>query len=142
MPVAGRPFIDHQFALLRQHGLSNVLLCIGHLGDQIEAHVGDGSAFGLRVRYAYENPARLLGTGGALVNALPQLAEEFFILYGDSYLPTDYQDIARAFRASGLPGLIERRTVTWSSGTPAICASRAGAWRSAEEGQRRRDRLH
>jgi histidinol-phosphate phosphatase family protein len=126
MPVAGRPFIDHQFALLRQHGLSDVLLCIGHLGDQIEAHVGDGSAFGLRVRYAYEDPARLLGTGGALVNALPQLAGEFFILYGDSYLPTDYQDIARAFRASGLPGLMTafRNLEQWDPSNMRIAGGR------------------
>jgi histidinol-phosphate phosphatase family protein len=106
MPVAGRPFIDHQFELLRRNGITDVLLCIGHLADQIEAHVKDGSAFGLRVTYAFEDPARLLGTGGALVNALPMLADEFFILYGDSYLPTDYRAIERAFRASGLPGLM------------------------------------
>jgi NDP-sugar pyrophosphorylase family protein len=99
VPVANRPFIDHQFALLRRHGLRDIILCVGYLGEMIEAHVGDGSAFDLRVRYAREDPAWLLGTGGALLNALPLLAEEFLVLYGDAYLPADYRAVIRTFRA-------------------------------------------
>ena len=97
VPVAGRPFIDHQFDLLKKHGLADVLMCVGYFADQIEKYVGDGSRFGMRVKYSFEDPARLLGTGGALINALPQLQESFFTLYGDSYLPTDYRAVARAF---------------------------------------------
>ncbi len=97
VPVAGRPFVEHQFALLRRHGLTDVLLCLGHLGEQVQAMVGDGAAWGMRVAYSWEDPAQLLGTGGALVNALPQLAEEFLVLYGDSYLPTDYPAVIRTF---------------------------------------------
>ena len=63
-------------------------------------------ASGLRVQYSYEDPARLLGTGGALVNALPLLHDSFFTLYGDSYLPTDYRAIARAFEAGGRKALM------------------------------------
>jgi MurNAc alpha-1-phosphate uridylyltransferase len=99
VPVAGRPFIEHQFDILVRHGLRNVLLCIGHLGERIEGHVGDGARFGLRVRYSREEPGRLLGTGGALVRALPSLEETFFVLYGDAYLPTDYGVVQRAFEA-------------------------------------------
>lgn len=99
VPVAGRPFVDHQLDLLRAQGLSDVLVCVGHRGDQIETHVGDGARFGLRVRYAREDPARLLGTGGAIVNALPLLDESFLVLYGDSYLPTDHRAVVRAFEA-------------------------------------------
>lgn len=95
--VAGRPFIEHQFDLLRRHELTRILLCVGHLGSQLEKHVGDGSRFGMQVRYSYEDPALLLGTGGALLNALSQLEETFLTLYGDSYLPTDYRAVVRAF---------------------------------------------
>lgn len=91
VPVAGRPFIEHQLALLRRNGLCEVVLCIGHLGEQIENHVGDGARFDVSVRYAHEDPKRLMGTGGALLNAFDLLAEEFLLLYGDSYLPVDYQ---------------------------------------------------
>lgn len=98
VPVAGKPFVERQFDLLKRNGLVEVLLCVGHYADQIEKHVGDGSRFGMCVKYSYEDPAHLLGTGGALVHALPHLDESFFLLYGDSYLPTDYRAIARAFQ--------------------------------------------
>ncbi len=106
VPVAGRPFIEQQFELLKRNGLRDVLVCVGHFGEKIVRHVGDGARFGVRVSFAYEDPARLMGTGGALVNALPQLQAEFLTLYGDSYLPTDYQRIVRMFRESGRPALM------------------------------------
>ena len=104
--VAGRPFIEHQFALLTRSGLQDVLLCVGHLGEQIEHHVGDGAAWGMRVQYSRESPAHLLGTGGALVNALPLLQETFMVMYGDSFLPIDYAVFARAFVASDCPAMM------------------------------------
>lgn len=103
VPVAGRPFIEHQFDLLRAAGVTDVLLCIGHFGEHVRNHVRDGARFGLRVRYAQEEPARLLGTGGALVHALPELASSFLVLYGDSYLPMDYAAFARWFEGAGCP---------------------------------------
>ncbi len=106
VPVAGRPFIERQFGLLKKNGLLDVLLCVGHFADKIERHVGDGSRFGLRVKYSYEDPAQLLGTGGALINALPLLQDSFFTLYGDSYLPTDYNAIVRAFESGGHQALM------------------------------------
>ncbi len=106
VPVAGKPFIEHQFDLLKKHGLADVLMCVGHFADQIEKYVGDGARFGMRVKYSFEDPARLLGTGGALINALPQLQDSFFTLYGDSYLPTDYRAVARAFESGGWKALM------------------------------------
>lgn len=103
VPVLGRPFVEWQFDLLRRHRAADVLLCVGHGADQIEAHVGDGGRFGLRVRYSREDPTALLGTGGALVHALPALADRFLVLYGDSYLPVDYLDFTRAFAQCGKP---------------------------------------
>ena len=87
--VAGRPFVDHQLELLARHGYTHVLLCIGHLGEQVEAHVGDGARFGLHVGYAYDGP-KLLGTWGALRAALDRLEPTFLVTYGDSWLPFDY----------------------------------------------------
>ena len=74
--VAGRPFIDHQLALLRANGARRVVLCLGHLGEQVVRHLGDGSAHGLEVSYSHDGD-RLLGTGGALRRALPLLGEAF-----------------------------------------------------------------
>jgi N-acetyl-alpha-D-muramate 1-phosphate uridylyltransferase len=105
LDVAGRPFIEHQLALLRAQQITDVVLCVGHFGDQIEAFVGDGRTWGLRVRYSQDGPV-LLGTGGALRRALPILGDVFFVLYGDSYLTCDFSAISRAFAASNRRGLM------------------------------------
>ena len=103
--VAGEPFIAHQLSELSRQGIKKVVICIGHLGEQIEEFVGNGSMFGLEVRYAREKE-KLLGTGGAIRNALPLLEESFFILYGDSWLNIDYYEVWKAYKKSNCPALI------------------------------------
>lgn len=105
LPIAGKPFIHHQLELLKRNGARRVVLCVAHLGGQIEQEVGDGSAFGLQVSYSYDGP-KLLGTGGALLQALPLLGGSFFVLYGDSYLPIELAPVEKTFRASGKTGLM------------------------------------
>src|SRR5271165_4562639 len=70
--VAGEPFFSHQLRLLRAAGLTRLVLCVGHLGEQVVERYGDGSAFGVRIEYVFDGP-KLLGTGGALIQALPRL---------------------------------------------------------------------
>ena len=103
--VAGKPFIEHQLEYLHKQGVSSVVLCIGYLGEMIQELVGDGSRWGLQVSYSPDGPV-LLGTGGALKQALPLLGEQFFILYGDSYLPIDFSKVQAAFTESGQLGLM------------------------------------
>jgi MurNAc alpha-1-phosphate uridylyltransferase len=89
LPVAGRPFIAWQLEQIAASGIDRVLLCLGHLGEAIEQYVRNGSAFGLSVDCAHDGP-KLLGTAGALRQALDRLDETFIVTYGDSYLPFDY----------------------------------------------------
>lgn len=103
--VNDEPFIVHQLRYLRGQGISLVVICIGYLGEQVEAVVGDGSAYGLRVVYSYDGET-LLGTGGALRKALPYLGEHFFVFYGDSYLPINFKAIKDAYFASAKPALM------------------------------------
>lgn len=103
--VAGKPFICHQLDFLRQQGINSVVLCIGYLGEMIQEIVNDGSRWGMRVSYSSDGPA-LLGTGGALRQALPLLGEHFFILYGDSYLPIDFSDVEKTYTVRGKKGLM------------------------------------
>lgn len=103
--VAGEPFLAHQLRLLRAKGVRRVVMCVGYLGEMIEQDFGDGAAFGVELCYVFDGP-KLLGTGGALRQALPLLGEEFFVLYGDSYLPIDYAAVFETFRTSGQPGLM------------------------------------
>lgn len=103
--LSGKPFAVHQIELLRGHGLTEIVFCIGHMGEKIVAALGDGSSFGVHINYVFDGPV-LLGTGGALRKALPLLGEAFFVVYGDSYLNCDYAAIERAFRASGKKALM------------------------------------
>lgn len=105
VPVAGEPFLAHQLRLLHAQGLRRVVLCAGYLGEMIEQEFGDGAAYGMEVEYSFDGP-KLLGTGGALRQALPRLGDAFIVLYGDSYLPIDYAAVVEAFVAGGKPGLM------------------------------------
>jgi NDP-sugar pyrophosphorylase family protein len=104
VPVAGRPFLSHQLEMLQARGIRRAVLCIGYLGEMIQREFGD-EAFGINLDYSFDGP-KLLGTGGAIKRALPKLGEEFFILYGDSYLPVPYAPVADFFHRSGKPGLM------------------------------------
>ena len=103
--VAGRPFILWQLEYLRDQGVSRVVLCTGYRSTQIEQTVGDGSQFGIEVEYS-DDGKTLLGTGGALGKALPLLGPEFFVLYGDSFLPVSFSAVEQAYYNSDLPGLM------------------------------------
>jgi len=105
LPVAGKPFLAHQLELLRDQGIRKVVLCLGHLGEMVEKDFGDGREYGVEVQYSFDGP-KLLGTGGALRQALPKLGEKFFVLYGDSYLATPFAPIAEFFERSGKRGLM------------------------------------
>ena len=103
--VAGEPFFSHQLRLLKKNGLTKIVLCVGYLGDMIVEQYGDGSKWGVEIQYSFDGE-KLLGTGGAIIRALPKLGDAFYVLYGDSYLPVDYQAVGRAFLESGKLGLM------------------------------------
>jgi len=103
--VAGEPFVFHQLRLLARHGAKRVVLCVGHLGEQIAETVGDGRDFGLAVEYAFDGPEPV-GTAAALRQASAALGERFLVTYGDAYLRADHAGVQDAFLRSGLPGLM------------------------------------
>jgi NDP-sugar pyrophosphorylase family protein len=103
--VAGEPFFSHQLRLLKKNGLTHLVLCVGHLGEMIVDQYGDGAKWGVKIDYSFDGP-QLLGTGGALIRALPKLGDAFYVLYGDSYLPVDYPAVGDFFLRSGKLGLM------------------------------------
>lgn len=94
------PFVHHQLRQLHDQGVRRVIMCLGHLGEQVIESVGDGSAFGLEVLYSFDG-RQLRGTAGAIKQALPLLSSCFFVLYGDSYLECSYAAVQNAFQAAG-----------------------------------------
>jgi NDP-sugar pyrophosphorylase family protein len=105
LSIAGRPFIFHQLRLLKDQGIDRVVLCLGHLGEQVQALVGNGRNLGLVIQYSFDG-IELLGTGGALKKALPLLGDDFFVLNGDSYLPCSFAQVQSAYESARRPALM------------------------------------
>jgi len=103
--VAGKPFIFHQLDWLQRQKIEKVVLCVGYLGEKIQVKVGNGDAWGINVSYSFDGE-KLLGTGGALQKAIPSLGREFFVFYGDSFLPIQFKPVADTFQSSGMPALM------------------------------------
>ena len=107
LPIAGTPFATWQLSWLARSGIDSVVYCVGHLGQLIRDHVGEGASWGLSVRYVDEGD-RLRGTAGALRLAYDEntLEEDFLVLYGDSWLQVDPAGVLRAAREHREPALM------------------------------------
>lgn len=98
--VNGRPFLEYELALLKNGGVDDFVVCVGHLHRHIEAHFGDGRKFGVAMRYTHDGE-RPLGPAGALKKAEPLLDDEFFVTYGDVYLRAPYKEMMQKVLTSG-----------------------------------------
>ncbi|RCS31130.1 nucleotidyltransferase family protein [Rhodanobacter denitrificans] len=88
--VGGKPLIAWHLEKLAAAGVHYVVINTSHLAEQFPAALGDGSRWGLRIRYAYEGPTPL-ETGGGMLNALPLLGSEpFLVVSGDVWCDADY----------------------------------------------------
>jgi MurNAc alpha-1-phosphate uridylyltransferase len=107
LPVAGKPFATWQLSWLSRSGIESVVYCLGYLGRQIREHVGSGASWGLTVRYVDEGD-QLRGTAGALRLACDEgaLADDFLVLYGDSWLQIDPAKVLLAARERPEPALM------------------------------------
>ncbi len=94
--VNGTPFIIHQLNYLKSQGLKDVHLCLGHMKEQIIDLLKQNNNLGINFSFSYDGDYPL-GTGGALLNALSYLDENFFLQYGDTFLPINYTDVSNFF---------------------------------------------
>lgn len=97
IPVVNRPFLEYQVALLKRHGIDEIIFCTNYMADKIAAHFGDGSAFGVKMQYAIEETP--LGTAGAIRNA-QELAgrDTLVVLNGDVLTDFDLSSILKFHR--------------------------------------------
>jgi mannose-1-phosphate guanylyltransferase len=103
--LVDRPFVAHQLDLLRRHGVTDVIFSCGYLPDALQAHFGDGEAFGMRVRYVVDPEP--LGTAGAVKNAEALLGGgPFFVLNGDILTDLDLRAVATAHRRTAGAGTV------------------------------------
>jgi len=90
--VGERPFLEYQILQLRRHNLTNIILCIGYLGEKIRQYFQNGDRWGVNITYSEEKEA--LGTGGAIKLAERLVKDDYFlVLNGDSYFNIDLGEL-------------------------------------------------
>lgn len=109
VPLFGVPFLERTIARLREAGVDEVILAAGYLPEAISAHFGDGSAFGIEVRYVVEESP--LGTAGALRNVAELLTGRFFVLNGDVLTSLDLRAMIAFHERSGGVGVLHAISV-------------------------------
>lgn len=138
IPIAGKPFAHWQLSWLAAENV-DVVYSIGHKGDLIRDYVGDGSRWGIPVRYVEERDGPL-GTGGAVRLAVERelVGEQFFVLYGDSYLRVELGAVDRRFREGPDPALMTvfRNDGRWDQSNVAFREGRVIEYAKGLSGQR------
>ena len=135
LPVAGKPFLEHQIERLRRHSIRDIVLCVGYLSEAIAAYFGDGHRFGVHLTYSWERDG-LLGVAGALKNAEPLLDSDFVLTYGDSYLPLDYRGVMCRFHQTDRLALmvVYRNENRWQPSDVAVRDGLVVAYDKARQG--------
>lgn len=100
VPLGGRPIIESSLDLLRRAGIVDVVVNAHHQADLMMARLGDGAAFGVRIRWSHEPVLR--GTGGAVDQARALLADDsFVVVYGDNRFDGDLRPLLASHAESG-----------------------------------------
>jgi histidinol-phosphate phosphatase family protein len=102
--VNGRPFIEYLIEQLREQGIDEVVLLLGHMASVVERHLGDGERFGIAISYSVTPPE--MQTLGRLKIALPMLEPLFLLLYCDNYWPLDLEALWRRYEEAQAPALV------------------------------------
>lgn len=123
--VAGKPFLEHILEYYRRQGVTDFLLATGYLSEQIEACFPGGRFKDASVTFSVE--AEPLGTGGALKQAQRLLADDFFVVNGDTWMECSLAQLRAHGLAHDLPAVLALRHVE--------DASRYGAVRTDAEGR-------
>jgi len=100
-----KPFLEYQIEQLKQQNIEDIVLCVGHLQDQIKEYFGTGEKHGVSINYSTDGETPL-GPIGALKKAEPYLKDTFFTLYGDSYGFIEYDKVNSYFEKHDKPALM------------------------------------
>jgi len=104
IPINGKPYLEYQINYLCKQGFNDIVILISHLGEQIIQYFGNGEYFGVNIQYSIEEIPQ--GTGGGLKKAELLLAEDFLLIYGDSFLPVEYKDLVEVYKKAKAKALM------------------------------------
>lgn len=105
MEFNGKPFLEWQLQLLEKNKCKTVVICVGHKSDLIKNYLDGRTKSKLDIKLSRDGNYSL-GTGGALVKARQYLGEAFLVLYGDSYLSVNFEEVSEYFLSEGKSGLM------------------------------------
>ena len=98
--VAGKPLLLWQVERLKENGITDLIMVIGHLGEKIQEYFGDGSKFGVNIQYFVEETP--LGTAGSFYYLKDMLTEDTFLMMsGDLFLDVDFERMIRFHKEKG-----------------------------------------
>ena len=100
VPVLGKPLLQYLIEQCVEYGISNIKLLVSYKKEVIEDYFGDGDQYGATIQYIVEDIPR--GTAGALMDTLPELDEQFLVVYGDSFFLDSNISGNNSFAISGL----------------------------------------
>ncbi|MBA2610046.1 MAG: NTP transferase domain-containing protein, partial [Actinobacteria bacterium] len=109
LPIANIPMMEHIITLLREHGFDDIVVTVAFLAQNIRTYFGDGSEFGVRIRYATEDTP--LGTAGSVGNARAELDERFLVISGDVLTDIDLGAIVEEHDRRGALATIALKSV-------------------------------
>ena len=109
MTLVNKPMMEHIVALLARHGFDEIVVTVAFLANQIRDYFGDGSDFGVRMRYATEDSP--LGTAGSVKNASVELDDTFLVISGDVLTDIDLTAFVKAHRDAGAAASIALKHV-------------------------------
>ncbi|MBI2033703.1 MAG: nucleotidyltransferase family protein [Candidatus Liptonbacteria bacterium] len=110
IPLLGKPMLEWNIRYFKRHGVREFFVNLHHLPDVIMNYFGDGSRFGVRIHYSFEQT--ILGTAGGLKNFEPTIGDEFYVIYGDMLSLVDYTKMSEAFRKKKDPIGMQRTELT------------------------------
>ena len=87
IPISGKPILEYEIEVLKNQKIIDIYLVVGHLSEKIVEYFGDGTKFGVKIKYIYENVP--LGTAGALYYLKNEIYEDFLLLNGDTIFDVD-----------------------------------------------------
>ncbi|MGH2457659.1 MAG: nucleotidyltransferase family protein, partial [Chloroflexota bacterium] len=97
VPIVNKPVMEHVLALLKRHGITDVIVTVQYLASVIEDYFGDGSSLGMRIQYSVEEVP--LGTAGSVKAVQDQLDDTFIVISADALTDFDLGSIIEFHRA-------------------------------------------
>lgn len=91
LKIGDKPILEHQIECFRRNGINEIIIVVGHLGKIISEYFGDGSKFGVKIRYIEEGENKPLGTAGSLYYLKDDLKEDFILVFGDVFFDIDFK---------------------------------------------------